>query len=404
MDILGFIFGGLVGALIGFLLGRHRGRIAVDEQVSAKVALEKSLLATQKDLEFARAGAAQAEQQQQQMVRTFENLSNRYLEQAGGRLREQNSEQLTALVNPLKERIREFQDRVDATNKEDIERTAALKNQIELLSSLNNTITEETRRLTTALRGDNKMVGNFGELILRRLFEASGLQEGTGFTEQGKGLELRTEEGRRQQPDFIVHLPEHRCLIVDAKMSLQSWTAFVNAADDQRENARRDFIASVAAHIRGLGEKSYEQLHGLPHNPEYVILFMPIELSFIEAVRPDSGLYESALEKRIILAGPTTLMAVLRTVAHVWRQQDIGTNAQRIAEEAGSLYDKFAGFLDSMAAIRKSIDQTGDAYDEAMKRLQSGRGNVIGRFEKIRKLGAKNTRQIEERFLPVDDE
>lgn len=321
----------------------------------------------------------------------FENLANKILEEKSQKFTEQNKEKLDQLLKPLGEKMEEFKKKVEETHKEDIEGRSSLKQHLEHLKEMNQQMAKEAKDLTKALKGDSKMQGNWGEVILQRILEKSGLSKGREYEIQESHT---TDEGRRLQPDVVVHLPDEKRLVIDSKVSLTAYERFTSAEDEaEREQALKQHVASLRSHVKGLSSKNYEQLYG-GNSPDFVLMFVPIESAFGVALQQDSSLYYEAFDKNIVIVSPSTLLATLATIDSVWKQEYQNKNAQEIAERGGALYDKFALFVESMQDIGQRIRQTQESYDEAMGRLSEGRGNVIRQVEMLKELGAKSSKSL----------
>lgn len=326
----------------------------------------------------------------------FKNLANEILEEKSRKFTAQNKENLSQLLNPLKEKISEFQKRVEDTNKEDVVRSASLAQQIKQLGDLNKEITREAQNLTRALKGDTKAQGNWGEVILERILEKSGLEKGREYEVQVSEV---SPEGKRFQPDVIVRLPEDKNIIIDSKVSLVAYERFVNAESDEDESAQiKLHVNSIRNHIKGLGEKSYQNLYGID-GLDFVLLFIPLEPAFALAMQQDSELFNNAYARNIVIVSPTTLIATLRTIASIWKQEYQNKNAIEIARQSGALYDKFVTFTDDLQNIGKHLDVAQKAYSEAEKKLLTGKDNLIRKTEKLKQLGAKASKQLGKDFL-----
>lgn len=326
----------------------------------------------------------------------FKNLANEILEEKSQKFTIQNKENLNQILNPLKERITEFQKRVEDTNKEDVVRSASLAQQIKQLGDLNKEITREAKNLTRALKADTKAQGNWGEVILERILEKSGLQKGREYEIQVSEV---SPEGKRFQPDVIIRLPEDKNIIIDSKVSLVAYDRFVNAeSDEDRLIQTKLHITSIRNHIKGLGEKSYQNLCGID-GLDFVLLFIPLEPAFALAVQQDSELFNNAYARNIVIVSPTTLIATLRTIASIWKQEYQNKNAMEIARQSGALYDKFVTFTDDLQNIGKHLDIAQKAYSQAEKKLLTGKDNLIRKTEKLKQLGAKASKQLGKDFL-----
>jgi DNA recombination protein RmuC len=337
---------------------------------------------------------------QKKLTTEFENIASRLLEEKSKKFTEQNKTNLDGILNPLKDRIKEFESKVDQTYKAELAERVTLKTEIKNLIDLNKQISLEANNLAVALKGNNKQQGNWGEVILEKILERSGLIKDQEYKTQ---LSAITEEGRRQQPDVTIFLPDNKHLIIDAKVSLVAYEACVNALNDiDRERYIKDHIISVRSHIKILSDKNYQALGGI-NTPDFVLLFVPIESSFSIAVQADLELFDFAWSRKIVIVSPSTLLATLRTVSSVWKQERQSRNVMEIANQSGKLYDKFVGFMEDMERIAKNIELTRTAYDSAFGKLKNGNGNLISSVEKIRKLGAKTTKLLPDKFLDTDD-
>ncbi|NUU68783.1 DNA recombination protein RmuC [Enterobacteriaceae bacterium BIT-l23] len=321
----------------------------------------------------------------------FENLANRIFEQSNRRVDEQNRQSLHGLLTPLREQLDGFRRQVQDSFGQEARERHTLTHEIRNLQQLNAQMAQEAINLTRALKGDNKTQGNWGEVVLTRVLEASGLREGYEYQTQ---VNIQLDNRSRMQPDVIVRLPQGKDVVIDAKMTLVAWERYFNADDDYtRETALSEHIASVRSHIRQLGRKDYQQLPGL-RSLDYVLMFIPVEPAFLAAIDRQPELIGEALQHNIMLVSPTTLLVALRTIANLWRYEHQSRNAQQIAERAARLYDKMRLFVDDMSAIGQSLDKAQDNYRQAMKKLASGRGNLLVQAEAFRGLGVEVKREI----------
>jgi DNA recombination protein RmuC len=329
----------------------------------------------------------------------FEIIANKILDEKTQKFTDQNKSNLDIILNPLKERIKEFEEKVDKAYKEESKERITLQTEIKNLIELNKQVSEEANNLAQALKGDNKKQGNWGEVILEKVLERSGLVKGQEYLTQ---FSTNNEEGKRIQPDAVILLPDNKHIIVDSKVSLIAYEAFVNTEnEDDKNRFIKEHIASVKNHVKQLSEKSY-QTSGDFNTPDFVLLFMPIESSFSVAVQADQDLFSYAWDLKIVIVSPSTLLATLRTIASIWKQERQTKNAIEIAKQSGALYDKFVGFIEDMDKIGKSLDTSKVAYDTAMNKLKTGSGNLIKRAADIQKLGAKTSKQIADRFISDD--
>ncbi|WP_241722505.1 DNA recombination protein RmuC [Raoultella sp. HC6] len=342
---------------------------------------------------------------EQRLSEQFENLANRIFEHSNRRVDEQNRQSLHGLLTPLREQLDGFRRQVQDSFGQEARERHTLAHEIRNLQQLNTRMAQEALNLTRALKGDNKTQGNWGEVVLTRVLEASGLREGYEYQTQ---VSIETESRSRMQPDVVVRLPQGKDVVIDAKMTLVAYERYFNAEDDYaREAALQEHIASVRSHIRLLGRKDYQQLPGL-RSLDYVLMFIPVEPAFLLAIDRQPELISEALQHNIMLVSPTTLLVALRTIANLWRYEHQSRNAQKIAERAGRLYDKMRLFVDDMSAIGQSLDKAQDNYRQAMKKLASGRGNLLVQAEAFRGLGVEVKRGINpdlvEQATAQDDE
>lgn len=319
------------------------------------------------------------------LKQNFENLANRIFEEKSTVFKAQSREHFDALLNPLKTQIGEFKNSVDRTNE-----------GIHTLKALNARMADEATNLTRALKGDNKTQGGWGEQVLGRILEASGLTEGRDYQSQFSYVD---ENRSRKQPDCVIFLPENKAIVVDSKVSLVAYDRYLNAETDAaREAALKEHVRSLKTHVDGLSAKSYETLPG-KRNLDFVLIFIPIEPAFIDALRQDDSLFTYALDRNIVLAAPSTLLATCRTVAHLQKLDQRSANAMKIAEQAGKLYDQFVAFSADMNKVSRALMAANEAQDSAIKRLSSGKGNLVRQTEQIKALGAKTGKAIPDNLL-----
>lgn len=335
-------------------------------------------------------------QLQEKFTLEFKNLANEIFEEKSKKFTDQNKTNLHELLNPLGQKLTEFEKKVEQTNKESLERSTALREQIIGLRELNDRMTKEAENLTKALKGDVKMQGNWGEVILERILEKSGLEKDREYFVQET---LHSEEGRRLRPDVIIKLPDNKNLVIDAKMSLIAYEKYMNAEDDtEKEQHLKDHILSVKAHVKGLAEKNYHQLFD-GGSLDYVLMFVPIESAFALVVQHGGELYNEAHEKSIIIVSPATLVATLRTVSSIWKHEYQNRNALEIARQGGALYDKFKAFVDDLVEVGKSLDKSKQQYGQAMNKLVEGKDNLIRKTERLKELGSKTTKSMDDKLL-----
>jgi DNA recombination protein RmuC len=327
----------------------------------------------------------------QRFTKEFENLANRILDEKSKKFTEQNKSNLDGILNPLKERIKEFEEKVDKSYKLESDERVTLKTELKNLIELNNKVSEEANQLATALKGDNKQQGNWGEMVLEKILERSGLKEGEEYKTQ---FTTTNVEGDRIKPDVVIMLPDSKHVIVDSKVSLVAYNSCVNAENEvERLKYLKMHVESLRSHIKLLSDKNYQSALGL-HTPDFVLLFVPIESSFSLAVQGDAELFNFAWDRKIVIVSPSTLLATLRTISSIWKQERQTKNALEIAEEGGKLYDKFVAFVEDLIKLGKGIKSTQSDYEDAMKKLYDGTGNLVRRAEKMKELGAKTTKQL----------
>jgi DNA recombination protein RmuC len=333
---------------------------------------------------------------QKKFTTEFENIANKILEKNSEKFTATNQKNIGEVLNPLKEKILLFEKKVEDTYQKGLKDQTDLRAELKKLYDLNNKISEEANNLTKALKGDVKKQGNWGEVVLERILERSGLNEGQeGYQKQ---FSVTSDDGKRIQPDIVINLPDKKHIVIDSKVSLVAYEKAVNAADeDERIGFIKEHLISIKTHIKGLSEKHYQSA-GKLNSPDFVLLFIPIEASFSIAVQEDQELFSFAWDLKVVIVSPSTLLATLRTIASIWQQENQTKNAIEIAKQGGALYDKFVGFISDMEGIGRNIDSTRKSYEQAMNKLQEGSGNLIRRAENIRKLGAKATKELPKQF------
>ena len=338
----------------------------------------------------------EVEKLQEKFTKEFENLANKILEEKSNKFTEQNKENLKNILTPLQDKIQLFEKKVEDTHKESIDYHAALRQQILGLKEMNEQMSKETINLTKALKGDSKMQGNWGELVLERVLEKSGLEKGREYEVQQSHTNT---DGQRVFPDVVINLPDGKKMIVDSKVSLTAYEKYVNEEDDTTKNSYlKEHVKSIKHHVEELGEKNYQDLYQI-ESPDFVLLFIPIEPAFATALNEDASLYNKAFEKNIVIVTPSTLLATLRTIDSMWTNQKQQENAYEIARQAGALYDKFEGFVADLIKIGKKIDESKLEYSGAMNKLVEGKGNLITSVEKLKKMGAKAKKSLPENIL-----
>jgi DNA recombination protein RmuC len=338
----------------------------------------------------------EVEQLQEKFTKEFENLANKILEEKTSKFTEQNKENLVNLLNPLQEKIQLFEKKVEDTHKESIDYHAALRQQIVGLTAMNEQMSKETLNLTKALKGDSKMQGNWGELILERVLEKSGLEKDREYFVQASFV---NEEGNRVFPDVVINLPDGKKMIVDSKVTLTSYERYINEDDDNlKAQHLKDHVLSINRHVEQLSNKNYQDLYEI-ESPDFVLLFIPIESAFAIALNEDTNLYNKAFEKNIVIVTPSTLLATLRTIDSMWTNQKQQENALEIARQAGALYDKFHGLWTDLITVGKKLDDAKSGYSDAMNKLIDGSGNLINRVENLKKMGAKAKKSLPDNII-----
>jgi DNA recombination protein RmuC len=338
----------------------------------------------------------EVEKLQEKFTKEFENLANKILEEKTTKFTEQNKENLKNILTPLQDKIQLFEKKVEDTHKESIDYHAALRQQILGLREMNEQMSKETLNLTKALKGDSKMQGNWGELILERVLEKSGLEKGREYEVQQS---FTTEEGNRVFPDVVINLPDGKKMVVDSKVTLTAYERYINAEEESdKAQFLKEHVISIRRHVDQLSEKNYQDLYQM-ESPDFVLLFIPIESAFALALNEDTTLYNKAFEKNIVIVTPSTLLATLRTIDSMWTNQKQQENALEIARQAGALYDKFEGFVGDLVKVGKKMDEAKVEYGNAMNKLFDGKGNLVTSVEKLKKMGAKAKKALPENIL-----
>ena len=336
---------------------------------------------------------AELEEIQKKFTTEFENIANKILKQNSQEFTSTNQKNISEILNPLKEKIQLFEQKVQETHIQDVRDNTSLREEVKKLYELNSKISEEANNLTKALKGDNKKQGNWGEMVLERILERSGLIKGEEYETQ---FTARNDHNEILRPDVVIKLPDNKHIIIDSKVSLIAYEQYVNAeAVEDKEKFSKLHIDSLKSHVKGLSEKSYASSDAF-NTPDFVLMFLPIESSFSIAIQQDIELFNFAWDKRVVIVSPSTLLATLKTVESIWKREKQTQNAIEIATEGGKLYDKFASLVDDLKRLGNQLDTVQKTYQEANKKLHTGSGNLIGRVEKLRQLGAKNTKSIAE--------
>ena len=420
--IVGVVAGFAAGFVLAFLIQKSKQALLAAQMASAQT--EKDNAAT--ELEKMRADLATkmveqattvtkmeglkeqlAEQKQamadlqKRLTTEFENMANRILKERAAELSETSKKDLGAILNPLKDNIAEFKQQVHEAYSLEMRDKAGLREQLKLLTEQNARISDEANNLTKALKGDVKQQGNWGEIVLERVLEMSGLHIGREFEREAVS---KDDSDAAKRPDVIVHLPDNKHVVIDSKVSLVAYDRLVNAPDNAAyETALKDQVSSLKKHVNELAAKNYPNLPGL-NAPDFVLMFVPIEAMFSVAVDADKNLFAYAWEKKIVIVSPTTLLATLRTIASIWQQENQTKNAFEIARLGGVLYDKMVGFIDDFQKIKRSLDAADKAYNDALGKMSTGKGNMLNTATRIKELGAKAGKTIPQNLLQDAEE
>ncbi|MGB5291940.1 MAG: DNA recombination protein RmuC [Lysobacterales bacterium] len=415
MGLLAGLIIALIGAMVTARIARRKGAEAELERLQPlNETLEASLKASEEELsevqralaitetrleeqqQHHRAEKASLEQAEKRLTESFDRLAGKVFDERSSQFTQLSEKQLSGLLKPLAKDLETFRSTVDKNSREDIRQHAALQEKLKQIESLNERLHKEAQNLTKALTSDVKAQGNWGEQQLERLMELAGLVKGEHYYTQ---VSTVGNNGERLQPDFVLKLPENRSIILDSKVSLTAWTRYQSEEDEgRRDTLLTEHVASIKAHISGLGKKNYpdvEELNAL----DFVLMFVPIESALIVALQKDPSLPEYALQQRVALLSPANFLATVRTVASVWQVHKQNTNAQDIARRAGLLYDKFVGFTENLKAVGMRLEQARKAYDDAYSQLTTGAGNLVGQTDKLSKLGARHAKQLEAGML-----
>ncbi len=326
----------------------------------------------------------------------FKNLANEIFEEKSKKFTDQNKNNLGEILTPLKERIQKFEQQVTLNNKESIQWNTSLQEQLKNMATLNKQMTAETENLTRALKGDAKAQGNWGEILLESILEKVGLTKNVHYFKEHN---LKAENGNNQRLDYILKLPDDKCLVIDSKVSLTAYARYTEEEEDEKKIEQLKLhMDSILTHIKTLSARNYQNLHQIKQ-PDYVMMFVANEPALVIALQQDNQLYEKALDKNIVLVSTSTLLATLRTISYIWKQDSQTKNAIEIARQAGAMYDKFCTFTDDLIKVGSNLKTTQSNYEEAMKKLSEGKGNLVNRAENLKKLGAKSTKNLDPRMI-----
>ncbi|KXK56780.1 MAG: DNA recombination protein RmuC [Chlorobi bacterium OLB5] len=424
MDIVFLIAGAFLGVLIGYFISKSRQSALeskLEEKEKALIDKDRIISESARETETERAKVIElgnelasskadyrnlenklAEQKneieelQSKFTKEFENLASKILEEKSRKFTDQNKENLDIILTPLKERISEFEKKVNEVYISETKERSALAEQLKYLHELNKQMSEEANNLTRALKGDTKTQGNWGEFILESILEKSGLEKGREFVIQST---IRSDDGSNLRPDVIINLPDNKSMIIDSKVSLTAYESYCSAEENGlKEKSASEHIHSIRRHIKGLSPKEYQNLYGL-NSLDFVLMFIPIEPAFALAVQNDPALFYDAFEKNIVIVSPSTLLATLRTISSIWKQEKQNRNALEIAKKGGELYDKLSGFVDDLIEVGTRMKKANESYEGAMKKLSEGRGNIISRAENLKLMGAKASKAIDQRII-----
>ena len=420
--IVGVVAGFAAGFVLAFLIQKSKQALLAAQMASAQT--EKDNAATELEKMRAELATKMVEQAttvtkmeglkeqlaeekqamadlQKRLTTEFENMANRILKERAAELSETSKKDLGAILNPLKDNIAEFKQQVREAYSLEMRDKAGLREQLKLLTEQNARISDEANNLTKALKGDVKQQGNWGEIVLERVLEMSGLHIGREFEREAVS---KDDNDANKRPDVIVHLPDNKHVVIDSKVSLVAYDRLVNAPDNAAyETALKDQVSSLKKHVNELAAKNYPNLPGL-NAPDFVLMFVPIEAMFSVAVDADKNLFAYAWEKKIVIVSPTTLLATLRTIASIWQQENQTKNAFEIARLGGVLYDKMVGFIDDFQKIKRSLDAADKAYNDALGKMSTGKGNMLNTATRIKELGAKAGKTIPQNLLQDAEE
>lgn len=410
-DILYVLAGVVAGVACGYMLARlaygkyisDNAKLTeqVQELLQEKTRAETEALALEEALKRQK---SDLEQMEKKFALQFENLANRIFQEKSATFKKDSQESLGQLLNPLREKLQEFQKKVDDSFGQQAKEQFSLRREIENIVSVNEKMSAQTESLTRALKGDVKAQGNWGEVMLEKILEDSGLRRDEDYKLQGADLGLRDEDGRLQKPDVIVHLPEDKHIIIDAKVSLTHYERYSSATTDlERDAALKEYLGSLRAHVNGLAQRKYQDSEKLG-TPDYVLMFVPIEGAYSVAVQKDPNLHSYAWDKKVVIVCPATLYAMLRTIHSIWRIVQQNKSTIEIARQGGLLYDKIAGFVKDMEELGKKISAAQKAYDDTFEKLSTGQGNILKRTEKLRELGVKTNKTLPQLSDEGDDD
>ncbi len=418
MEILLWVaFAFIAGSFLGWFLKSAKtqksfveSRILLDKSNEDKQKLELRLQEKQEKYLIAEKKISELEANHinHQTLRTqfsdhFKSLSQEIIDSKSKQFQDRVEKDLSGILNPLRDKIQSFQKSVEDNYYRSSEERNSLKGEIKQLCNTHDKLKEETQQLTQALKGNVKVQGQWGEVILNTILEHSGLIEGEHYTTQGKGLGMKDEEGRLQKPDVVINLPGNRHLVIDAKVSLTHYEQFISAAlEEKKQEFLSAFLSSLKSHVKQLSEKHYSQSNQI-NAPDFTFMFFPIEGALSLAFEKDRELFEFSWKRSIAIVGPTSLLAAVKVAASIWRREKQNRSALEIAQAAGSLYDKCSAFMTDLEKIGENLRKADTSYQSAVSKLRNGQGNIISKLERIKKLGACTTKQIPEQFMSYSD-
>lgn len=415
MNIIFLIIGVLLGFTAGYLILKYKSESStakIEERINNLTSdLEKNeeelnaekekFLNLSNELATIHANYKNLEEKLSNEGTEFKNIVNQILKEKGKEFTDQNKINMNEILNPLKEKIKDFEQKITQTHVDEVKQRASLIEQVKFLTEQNQQMSKDAKDLTNALKGETKTQGNWGEFILESILEKSGLVKDREYSVQQS---FTTENGNRLQPDILINLPDKKTIVIDSKVSLNAYEKYSSSDDEvEKQKAIKEHLISIKKHIKELSEKNYQNLYQL-NSLDFVLMFLPIEPAFGLAIQAEHNLFITAYEKNIILVSPTTLLATLRTIANIWKQTYQNKNALEIARQSGALYDKFQGLLKDLQNVGDKLLATQTSYDSAIKKLHTGKGNLVSSVEKIKKLGAKTTKSLPSSFNNLVDE
>lgn len=386
-----------VSELENQIVERERKQMEVQLALSKSHAIQQTMTAQfQAEQKALQEKVITLEAAETRLKTQFEHLAHKIFEDRSDKMQQQNANQLDGILAPLKQQLEGFRQQIRESYQTEQSERITLKTQLEQLQQLNLKMSQDAINLTKALKGDNKQQGNWGEVVLSRVLQESGLREGHEYSTQAN---LKSDAGKSFKPDVIVHLPDNKDVVIDAKMSLLAYEKFFNSDDEATKLiALKDHVSSIRNHIKGLSQKDYHQLHGLK-SLDYVLMFIPVEPAFLTAIQEDPSLVSFAMEQNIMLVSPTNLLVALRTIHNIWRYEYQNQHAQLIAKQAGKIYDKLCGYVDDMDKLGRNLDNANKSYLSAMNKLSQGKGNLIRQAHQMQQLGINNTKKLNKDFI-----